>query len=389
MPKPAYQISLAGEDISARVQGRLISLTLTDNRGLEADQLDLTISDSDGKLAMPSKGVKLQLAIGWQGSPLVDKGTFTVDEVRHSGAPDQLTIRARSANLCAGLRVKRERSWHNTTLGAIVKSIAATNGLKVALTARLASIVIKHLDQTSESDVNLLTRLCKDHGAIASIKADRLVVFPSGQAATVSGREISPAIITRADGDEHEYGSSDRDAYTGVMAYWLEASTGRKREVIAGDEENLKTLRHTYATEQDAMTAAVAEMGRIQRAAATFTLDLAVGRPELYPETPLIVSGWKPEIDGQAWIAVKLVHSITDSGFTTKVEAEVFSAESSHSNDSQLSGVRARWIDSKTGKRSLVLAGKEGNVQTLSPLYTNRAIAKTRANAALRQAQQT
>lgn len=379
-PMPAYRLTLAGENITARLQGRLISLTLTDNRGLEADQLDLVLDDGDGLLAIPRKGVQLSLAIGWEGAPLVDKGTFTVDDVSHAGSPDQLTIRARSANLRAGLRVKRERSWHNTTLGALVKSVAANSSLKAAIAARLAAIVIKHLDQTSESDINLLTRICKDHGAIASIKGDRLLVFPAGQAATVSGKEIAPAMITRADGDEHSYGSSDRDAYTGVMAYWLDVQTGRKREVIAGDDENMKTLRHTYPSELDAMNAAVAELGRLQRGASSFSLTLARGRADLYPETPVVVSGWKPEIDAQAWLAVKLVHSITDSGFTTKVDCEVFGAESAHRSADPLTGVRARWLNRKTGQRSSVLAGKEGNVKTLPHVYASEKNARTAAN---------
>lgn len=384
-PMPAYRLSLAGEDITARLQGRLISLTLTDNRGLEADQLDLVLDDDDGKLAIPTKGVKLSLAIGWNGAPLVDKGTFTVDDVSHAGSPDQLTIRARSANLRAGLRVKRERSWHNTTLGALVNSIAVNSSLKAAIAARLAAIVIKHLDQTSESDINLLTRLCKDHGAIASIKGDRLLVFPAGQAATVSGKEIAPVVITRADGDEHSYGSSDRDAYTGVMANWLDTQTGRKREVIAGDDDNMKTLRHTYPSELDAMNAAVAELGRLQRGASTFSLTLARGRPDLYPETPVIASGWKPEIDEQAWLVVKLVHSITDSGFTTKVDCEVFGAESTHRSADPLTGIRARWLDKKTGKRSSVLVGKEGNVKTLTHVYVSEKNARIGADKAWHQ----
>ena len=37
-PAPRYRISLGGADITDRLRDRLISLTLTDNRGTEADQ---------------------------------------------------------------------------------------------------------------------------------------------------------------------------------------------------------------------------------------------------------------------------------------------------------------------------------------------------------------
>ncbi|MDI8752169.1 acetyl-CoA sensor PanZ family protein, partial [Salmonella enterica subsp. enterica serovar Montevideo] len=42
---------------------------------------------------------------------------FTVDEIEHSGAPDRLTIRARSADFRETLNTRREKSWHQTTVG--------------------------------------------------------------------------------------------------------------------------------------------------------------------------------------------------------------------------------------------------------------------------------
>lgn len=209
------------------------------------------------------------------------------------------------------------------------------------------------------------------------------MVFPAGQANTVSGASIMPVYITRQSGDQHHYGSSDRDAYSGVMAYWLEPRTGRKREVIAGGEDNLKTLRHTYASEADALRAAAAEMGRIQRATASFKLTLAEGLPQLFPETPMIVSGWKPEIDEAAWLVVEVVHQITDSGYTSDIVSEVFGADTEFkSGTGAITGIRARWLDKKTGKRSSVLVGKEGNVKTLTHVYVSEKNARIGANKA-------
>ena len=87
-----------------------MSLTLTDNRGFEADQLDIQLDDSDGKLALPARGALLSLGMGWKGAPMIFKGEYTVDEVEHSGAPDSITIRARSADLRGSLK---------TTLSAV------------------------------------------------------------------------------------------------------------------------------------------------------------------------------------------------------------------------------------------------------------------------------
>ena len=77
----------AQQNISVVIKDRLESLNLTDNRGLEADELELVLDDSDGKLAIPKRGAKIQLSLGWADKGLVNKGSFTVDEVEHSGSP--------------------------------------------------------------------------------------------------------------------------------------------------------------------------------------------------------------------------------------------------------------------------------------------------------------
>jgi len=71
-PKPSYRITLDGTDITPRINGRLISLSLREQRGLEADQLDITLADHDGQLAIPPRGAELQVAFGWQEEGLVE-----------------------------------------------------------------------------------------------------------------------------------------------------------------------------------------------------------------------------------------------------------------------------------------------------------------------------
>src|SRR2546426_968794 len=72
--KPQYEIVLDGRDITSSVNTRLMNLTLSESRGEEADKLDITLDDSDGRLPMPGKGSKIALKLGWAGHGLVDKG---------------------------------------------------------------------------------------------------------------------------------------------------------------------------------------------------------------------------------------------------------------------------------------------------------------------------
>lgn len=437
-PHPAYDLTVDGQNVTASLRGRLSSLTLTDNRGFEADQLDIVLDDTDGRLDLPPRGAEIRLALGWQDTGLEDKGSYIVDEVEHSGAPDQLTIRARSADLRGGLSTQMERSFHGKTLGDIVRTVAAENDLVPTIDARLAAQAIEHVDQTNESSANLLTRLAGMFDAIATVKAGRLLFLPVGAAASASGVPLGRIAITRQDGDSHRFSIADRETYTAVRAAWHDVQSGVKGEVIWGKEEdeaernrrpepaaaaavaqyrsagttqksrarahrlavkewkrlsktpgfraqyagvrvayddrvlgaqgevtygiadeqkarksaarqarrdaerisgtrpetafdhsadNIKTLRHVYANKTNAMRAARAEWRRLQRGMATFGITLARGRPELYPEIPCAVAGWKPSIDNTDWLITRVTHSLTETGYTTTLELEIRATE--------------------------------------------------------------
>ena len=231
---PAFKVSIEDKDLTAIVSPRLINLTLTLCRGDESDQLDISLDDSDGKLALPPRGAQIALALGWQASGLVDLGKFTVDEVEHSGAPDTITLRARSANLIDTFKQQQEHSFHKTTLGAIIEAIAFRNELASGVSARLRDTAIEHIDQTHESDAAFLRRLGRKYDAVATVKNDTLLFIPINQSRTASGKALPVIPITRALGDGHRYHSAESDAYTGVRAFWHDERYARRSSVAAG-----------------------------------------------------------------------------------------------------------------------------------------------------------
>ncbi|BAU74375.1 phage late control D family protein [Metapseudomonas furukawaii] len=321
-PAPRYRLTVNGRDITLEVSPRLISLTLTDHRGPEADTLDIELSDHDGLLAIPPRGATLQLWLGWSDTGLIDKGTFTVDETEHSGPPDILSIRARSADLRGPLVKKRERSWHDTTLGDILRTLGQEHDLEPAISPQFDQVEIPHLDQTDESDLNLITRLGQDFDAVATIKHGRLLFMPIGQGETASGKDLPVVTLTRADGDQHRFLQADRDAYSGVKAHYYDLDGSERLEAIVGDEDNAKTLRHTYADRSSALRAAKAEWKKIQRGSATLSFTLARGRPDLSPEWRYRVEGIKTGIGAIEWLGERVTHELADGGMTTGLELE-------------------------------------------------------------------
>lgn len=377
--QPICRVVVDGRDITADITARLNSITLTDNRGLEADQLDIQLSDHDGLLAIPPKGATIKLWLGWSDTGLVDKGTYKVDELEHSGAPDTLSIRARSADLREGLAKKRERSWHGQTIGAILTTIAQEYGLQPLVQVALATIGLPHIDQAGESDLNLITRLAGEHDAIASIKAGRLLFLPTGAATTASGLALPHIALTRADGDQHRYLDANRDSYTGAKAYYYEVNSAERKEAIAGSGDNLKELRHTYADQASALAAARAEWQRLQRGTATLSYVLAKGRPELIPELTYSLTGIKAEIGAIVWLGGNVQHAYTPDGYTTSLEltSQLPNGDELTSDAAeQYTGVLAWYRDEKTGEQRKVAVGDQTNPKRLKHLYASKASAE-------------
>lgn len=357
---PDFMLTVNSKDVTANIRDRLISLTLTDNRGFEADQLDVELDDADGQLPMPVRGAVVTLFLGWKGQALIGKGSFTVDEVEHHGAPDTMTIRARSADFRGSLNSRREVSYHETTLGDIVTQIAGRNKLKPMLADGFAGIAVAHIDQTQETDAKFLTRLATLYGAVAAVKAGRLLFIRPGNGVTISGKPIPQMTITRKDGDRHTFSIADRGAYTGVSASWLHTKDPKPKKVklqrktkvrqlralehpaakkskakaakppeakegdyLAGSEDNVFSLTTVYSSKATAMRAAKAKWEKLQRGVAEFSLTLAMGRADLYPETPVKVSGFKSVIDAQPWLISKVSHNLSSGGYTTQLEFEV------------------------------------------------------------------
>lgn len=334
MKNPFFNLTIDGTPANIELHQRLISLSLTDEKGMDSDALEIQLSDTDGKISLPRHGAKIRLWLGWQGEPLIDKGLFVVDEVEHTGPPDQLNIRAKAAELRSTLKAQHTRGWDMVFLSDIIETIARTHGLTPAISPELAKIIIEHIDQTDESDIHFITRLGREYDAIATIKDSRLLFSPAGEAKTISGQSLKEILISRSQGDQHRYTIQDRaGTTTGVKAKWTDREAAWNKEVLSGSEGNVKTLRKIYPNEATARAAAAAEYKRSARSAQTMSITLALGRPELLAESPITLSGFKQGINGSGWIAAKVTHKLDNSGLTTDIDLEPVNGKNQPESD--------------------------------------------------------
>lgn len=243
----------------------------------------------------------------------------------------------------------------------------------------LKAIPVPHIDQTQESDAVFLSRLAERNGASVSVKAGKLLFLKAGSGKTASGKSIPLMTLERGDGDYHQFAIADREAYTGVTAKWLHTKDpkpqkqkvklkrkpkeqylralqhpkatkapaktkakkeqeAREGEYMVGESDNVLELTTIYATKAQAMRAAQAKWDKLQRGVAEFSISLAIGRADLFPEMPVAVKGFKRVIDEQAWIISRVVHNLNGSGYTTGLELEVKVSDLEYTTEEMVEG---------------------------------------------------
>lgn len=329
-----FKLTIAGIDRTMQVEQRLISLSMTDKRGTEADELSITLSDHDAALPLPTKGneIRLWLAMPETGD-MIDKGTFIIDDAEHSGTPDQLQIRAKSADFKSSLKVKRSSSYHQHTLGEIAQTVAGRHELTLAIDSASAAIAIDHTDQHRESDINLLTRLCEDYDLMCTIKAGRLIIKPIGNAQAPSGTPLGQANITRQSGDQHRYSRTDRTSdYEETTASYHDEPSGKTKHISIKDGKSkpLDTLPNDKShvltkpakSKSEAVSKAKASANKKARQVANFELTLAVARPDIISDSPATVRGFRDYIDEHDWTVVEVSHDLSGSGYQSRVKCE-------------------------------------------------------------------
>lgn len=320
---PVIKLTADDKPLDDQVMARLMTLSVTDNKSMDADELSITLDDHDGALVLPKRGVKLQCWLGFVDAGIHDMGTYIVDSSEWSGSPDTISIKAKSADFKSSLKEGRSQSYHNTTLGKIAEAVAKRQALELSVKPELATIDVGHVDQTDESDINLLTRLCHQYGAVVNIKHGKLLIFIANSNVSASGHPLSLTLITRRTGDSYRYNVEDRQGdYDNVSASYQDTETAKRKTVnINDDKTKTKRLKGTYKSKEAATAAANAEAKRIEDEQAKFSINTAYAYPAVTTESPIQLQGFKSEIDRLKWTVDKATHDYSkNGGLTTQLD---------------------------------------------------------------------
>ncbi|MDM3157327.1 MULTISPECIES: contractile injection system protein, VgrG/Pvc8 family [Citrobacter] len=330
---PAFSIKAEGKDITRTLQQCLSELILTDYGGAMAKADELKITLISETLALPSKGARLQVALGFN-DQLVDKGWFVVSGVASSGPPRRIEIYATAAPMNAqkqpgDVTSQKTRSWDNLRLEDLVKTVAVDNGLIPRVADVLKDIHISHVDQVAESDANLLSRLARTYNAVSKPSGGYWLFLQQGATATASGKQTRRITITPEDVSEWSYSEGQRGSSTGkatgregkskekIGVRYYDEMDGKTKTASVGHDGPAMTNPYTQSEKNTAEQQAKARKTLAKRNEQKMTVT-GPCRPKhvlLTAESGVTTSGFGSRED-RTWVVESLAFSLTPSGFS-------------------------------------------------------------------------
>jgi phage protein D len=324
---PEYKVVAQGKDITDILAKRLISLEITDNSGTDSDAVTITLAD-DGMVSVPATGAKLEVWLGYKGD-LAKWGEFTVDEVELTTT--QMIIRAKAADMYSSIKAAKTENWlppgplfaGGIVFSYLVNRIASRNNLEPIIADSLKGIGFESIHQTSESDLNLLNRVAKDHGAIAKVAYGKLIVVPRGEAKTATGKAMPniPVDADVLDWTDHSVTITKRNNYGSVKASYQDTDNGDVLSVTVGENEPVHELKGAEPTKERATEKAKAKLKASQRGSKKLSLSIP-GDPRYRAETKVTLVNFRGGVNDTYTLDGVTQTILGGGGYTTTVTGE-------------------------------------------------------------------
>lgn len=221
------------KDISKDLAQYLKSFSYNDVISGQADDLSITLEDRTGLWKndwLPEKGATLVVSIitqAWWKDTFSEEelplGIFEIDEIEVGGPPEEVKIKAVSVPNNTSLRgVDRTRAWEKTKLSVIANDIAKEAGLSLFYDT-YTDPLLDRSEQTEQSDLSFLMKLCNDAGLALKITDNKIVIFDEEK------YEKNDIVMTITKGSDliesYNFKSSTREIYSACHVKYQNSDT--------------------------------------------------------------------------------------------------------------------------------------------------------------------
>lgn len=266
--RTSIEVIYSGTDITKDISNDLVSFTYTDNESGKADDISISLKDDDDLWAgpwLPTEGDTIECTIitknDRQGTLRLACGRFTIDELNSSGPPSLFEIAAVSVPIDTGIRKQiRSKSWEEVKLSGIVSSIASEAGLEMLFLASPDPLYDRR-DQTDETDLQFINRMCEDEAFALKVTDRQIVVYDT----LTQEKEPPIAIINKRGGEVINYRFTGQayDVFKEVIVEYSDPTTGQLNQYTYTDP-NISSTQSFKVVQR---AANIAEAERIAKAA--------------------------------------------------------------------------------------------------------------------------
>ena len=318
---PNFKLEANGEDITEIIKANLINLNFDDKEGSKSDEISFSVS---GIYAKPVFGDSLKLWLGY-GDDLYLCGSFSVQTASRDYKNRTTEVRATAVNFASHQKIKKRRSWENTTVFEIARKIATENKLAVKTSGQdqnIASVL-----QNDVGDLDFLYGLCFDYGFIMAVKNATIVIASKDakgdetQTSNTPKNESLPAFtLNLTDLYSLEITEANRNSYTAVIVEWQDVEAGKTKSIKVGlGEQTYKMQIAQPKSDNEAFRQGEAKLNELQKGGINGRCSLPGAN---------IVAGGKLKFGGVAGLeanefSIKEVsHKLSTNGYEIDIEFE-------------------------------------------------------------------
>ena len=264
---PNFKLEANGKDITEIIKANLISLNFDDKEGSKSDEISFSVS---GIYAKPVFGDSLKLWLGY-GEDLYLCGSFSVQTASRDYKNYATEVRATAVNFASPQKIKKRRSWENTTVFEIAKKIAGENKLAVKTSGQdqnIASVL-----QNDAGDLDFLYGLCFDYGFIMAVKNNTIVIAAKDakgdetQTSNTPKNESLPAFtLNLAELYSLEITEANRNSYGAIIVEWQDVEAGKTKSIKVGSgEQTYKMQIAQPKSDNEAFRQGEAKLNELQK----------------------------------------------------------------------------------------------------------------------------
>lgn len=235
-----FKVVVNDADITNLIKSNLISLSYDDKEGKDSDEISISLN---GLYDAPKFGDKIELYLGYINN-LYKCGSFNLQTVCRDFKANTTEIRATSVDFAdENMKVKRTRTFENTSIFGIAKKIA--NEENLGLKTNGDDLFINSKLQDNISNIEFLYNLAFLFGYLMAVKNKTIIIGKKTDLtdAMSANTNLNKFILSLDELYELEIMQAYRNTYKSVEIEWQDIATGDIKSLKARNGEPSYKMR--------------------------------------------------------------------------------------------------------------------------------------------------